>query len=236
MRTWSTPRGTLVKQVMALRCNVYLVSAGALTLLFDTSWRIERRPLTARLERIHPGRLHMIILSHTHFDHVGNVAFLKERFGTKVLVHEREAGYLLSGHSPLPGGTRVWTRALMALQEGRNLTWFDQEPCTPDLLAGDTTDLDGTQLRLIHTPGHTAGSVSLVIDGSLMLTGDALFGQVPWTVFPPFADDIPKLFQSWERMLDTGCDIFLPAHGTPVSRRRLEKEYRKRKPMIKPRP
>jgi glyoxylase-like metal-dependent hydrolase (beta-lactamase superfamily II) len=59
--------------------------------------------------------------------------------------------------------------------------------------------------------------------------GDAMFGVFWWSVFPPFADDVPIMIRSWGKLLNTGSKLFLPGHGTENSRELLEKQYNKYK-------
>ena len=74
--------------------------------------------------------------------------------------------------------------------------------------------------RVIHTPGHTAGSVSVLLE-----TGDALVGCMAHSGFPfrlspglpIFAEDLEKLRKSWKLLLDQGAKTIYPAHGEPFS-------------------
>ncbi|MBN2339447.1 MAG: Zn-dependent hydrolase, partial [Acidobacteria bacterium] len=87
----------------------------------------------------------------------------------------------------------------------------------------------GLNAYILHTPGHTSGSVSIIVEGEIALVGDAMFGILPGSVFPPFADDPGQLMASWGKLLDTGCSLFLPAHGSAIGRSLLQKEYHRRR-------
>ncbi|MEI6091898.1 MAG: hypothetical protein WCR42_15690 [bacterium] len=69
----------------------------------------------------------------------------------------------------------------------------------------------------------------MVVDDEIAIVGDAMFGVFPWSVFPPFATDIPQMVESWGKLLDTNCQTFIPAHGTANSRKLLMEEYNKKK-------
>ena len=88
--------------------------------------------------------------------------------------------------------------------------------------------MDRVKAYLLHTPGHTSGSISLIIDDEIALVGDALFHILPWSVFPPFGNDIDQLIESWKKLLGTGCRLFLPAHGSEIKKELLERCYTKR--------
>ena len=74
---------------------------------------------------------------------------------------------------------------------------------------------------IMHTPGHTSGSVSVIIDDEIALVGDTMFGIFRSSVFPPFADNIPELIRSWKSLLETECSLFLPSHGREKTREEL---------------
>jgi glyoxylase-like metal-dependent hydrolase (beta-lactamase superfamily II) len=66
-----------------------------------------------------------------------------------------------------------------------------------------------------------------VIDNEAAIVGDAMFGVFSGSVFPPFADDTRSMVKSWKKLLDTGCGIYLPAHGWERRRDVLERQYEK---------
>ena len=74
--------------------------------------------------------------------------------------------------------------------------------------------------KVIYTPGHSSGSVSVLLD-----TGDAFVGDMAMNKFPLrfgpgmpiFAEDMVKLKESWDLLLDAGAKIIYPAHGESFS-------------------
>jgi len=67
----------------------------------------------------------------------------------------------------------------------------------------------------------------VIIDDEIAIVGDAMFGVFRGSVLPPFALDLGLMTESWKRLLDTGCSIFLPAHGTKRGREVLQRQYDK---------
>jgi len=63
----------------------------------------------------------------------------------------------------------------------------------------------------------------------MAFVGDTMFGIFPGSVFPPFAEDPRQLINSWGQLLDTGCSLFLPSHGSANTRELVQKEYHKRR-------
>lgn len=63
-----------------------------------------------------------------------------------------------------------------------------------------------------------------------------VFGVFPGSIFPPFADNEGLMVESWKKLLDTGCKIFLPAHGSERSRELVQKQYDKLGPLYRTSP
>jgi glyoxylase-like metal-dependent hydrolase (beta-lactamase superfamily II) len=59
------------------------------------------------------------------------------------------------------------------------------------------------------------------------VVGDNLFSIIPNRIFPPFVDDPKEMIQSWKKLVQTGCTIFLPGHGGSISNSLLIKQLNK---------
>ncbi len=226
MKKWTTTGGCTIYQVNEGRSNSYLVLDDDVSILIDTGLENSKTGLIKKLDHLLGERsLSYLVLTHTHFDHVGNAAMLKETYKAKVIVQESESENLKRGKTLIPQGTNPLTRFLVKI--GRTIKQFNEySPVEPDYLAGEKHFLT-PKCYLIHTPGHSKGSMSLIVNDEVALVGDAMVGIFWWSIFPAFADDVPSMITSWNKLLKTGCNIFLPGHGTPDSRKLLEKQYRK---------
>ena len=197
--------------------------------MIDTGISFDRSRIEHALERngIFP---EAVVLTHTHFDHVGNAAWLAREYGAVVIVHEDESEALALGDSTLPKGTYKLTKGIISLGK-RIAPVLKYEPCTADHLFKDTFDLLRFGIRgyIFHTPGHSPGGATVVIDDIVAIAGDSIIGTIPGSPFPPFADDEALLVRSWKKMIDTGCHTFIPGHGKPVSREELINEYSARR-------
>jgi glyoxylase-like metal-dependent hydrolase (beta-lactamase superfamily II) len=210
--------------------NVFVLSQQTTTLMFDTARRRSRTALFRRLDGMGVRRLDALVLSHTHFDHVENAAAIRERYQARVIVHASEAADLRSGNTPLPAGTILPTRILTSVLAKRLQPRFAYDPCHSDVGVEDRLGLQpfGIDGYLTHTPGHSRGSLSLVVGDELALVGDTLYGVWPGTVLPPFGDEVGRLIESWGKLLETPCRVYLPGHGRPIARALLENCYRRR--------
>ena len=224
-----TGKGTSVVRLTPARCNIFAVSRNGRTILVDTGISFDRSRIAHALER--RGLIpEAVVLTHTHFDHAGNAAWLQAEYGAEVVVQEAESLYLAGGDTPIPEGTYAVTRGLVTI--GRKIgPAFRYDPCTADHVFTDRFDLNrfGINGYVIHTPGHSPGGATLVIDDVIAIAGDSIIGTTPGKPFPPFADDVELLINTWGKILDTGCETILPGHGKPVSRDEMKDEYNRRK-------
>jgi hydroxyacylglutathione hydrolase len=230
MKTWLTKNGYKITQILSGRSNVFLLTNGEKNMLVDTSPACCRGKLEKSLKASGVQHIDYLMLTHTHFDHAGNAHRIKEKYGAKVMVHKTETSFLEKGDNILPQGTNLLSRTIMRIMKKPFIKRFGYETCTYDYAVDSVFDLNdfGFDAYILHTPGHTPGSMSLIIDNEIALVGDALFGIFRNSAFPPFANDVEQMVASWGKLLDTGCSLFIPSHGTADSRELLEREYRKR--------
>lgn len=122
----------------------------------------------------HPRDVQRIVLTHAHFDHSGGASTMVNETGLNgVDVHADDAGYVRTG-TRVPGDTASTSGRIFA-----RAPWgdFRATPVAQELVDGQTLDVAGG-LRVIHTPGHTPGHISLLHPGSgVLITGDSIFNM-----------------------------------------------------------
>jgi hydroxyacylglutathione hydrolase len=233
MRTWRTSSGCEALRVIGGRSNVYLIRGPAATALVDTGTRANFPRLERALRDLGVSRLDYLFLTHLHFDHVAACDELRDRFGATIVLQKAAADLAALGRNePIAGANRL-TRLGYALIGGdavvRSSALFSYRPFTPDLVIDGAADLGAFGLpgRVVPTPGHCPFAMSLVLDDEVAIVGDALFHVFPGSIMPPWAQDVGMVAQSWGRLLETGCGVFLPGHGRPIARSLLEARHRR---------
>lgn len=229
MKNWITGSSIQIYRVLSGRSNVFYVRDDEVSLLVDSSvhfeWPMLEKKLTSNPLNIQ--RLDWLLLTHTHFDHAQNANRIKHRFHCPLIQHVSEAPLLQSGRNPPVLGANRFTRRITDLFNGQLPSLFNYPPASADIWMLDNLPLYPIDydISIIHTPGHSPGSVSLIVDHEIAIVGDALFGVWPGSVFPPYANDVQRLIQSWKVLLDTGCRLFLPSHGSERTREDLLGAY-----------
>ncbi|WP_319563279.1 MBL fold metallo-hydrolase [Marispirochaeta sp.] len=214
-----------IHSVAGGHAHVYLVKAGDTGVLVDAGIPGSEEKILAATRRagLEPEKISLILLTHAHYDHAGSLAELKEATGAPVCCSHYEETHLLSGRTPFPKGLGPYTKTVSKLA-GKILAGREQfNPVQPDILITGERDLSefGIPGRIVPMPGHSGGSIALLLENEAAFIGDAAFNILPWSVVPPFADDPKNLVTSWRYLLQSGAERFYPGHGKPFSRDKL---------------
>jgi glyoxylase-like metal-dependent hydrolase (beta-lactamase superfamily II) len=170
------------------------------------------------------GDVTLIIVTHAHTDHAGSAARLRELTGAPILAHAADLDYY-EQRKPMTYCVAHWWGPLF-LRSG--VPTEPYQPFMPDiLLQGDARyDLRpyGVEGSVQHTPGHTAGSVSVELTSGDAMVGDLLASGILMggimrkghATRPPFEDDPRAVGAELLGMIDAGMERFHLGHGGPL--------------------
>jgi glyoxylase-like metal-dependent hydrolase (beta-lactamase superfamily II) len=204
-----------VQYVDGSNANSYLVEEGDGTLtLIDAGMQADGKRIlefiTSRAGR-KPSDVKTIVVTHCHIDHTRGLSAIKAATGAKVAVHEADAGFV-SGREryPSPGGAMGFVFRLIS-------PFFKTTPVVPDLVLKEG-DVVG-RLAVLHTPGHTPGSISLYDrQDKVLFVGDtARFVKKRLEGPPPqFTPHMDQAKVSIERLSSFDFEVMLSGHGEPL--------------------
>lgn len=210
-----------VHRIGLVNVSAYLICRPGEAILVDSGNAGSEDKILEHMDKLglDPSMLKLIILTHAHFDHAGSARKLKELSGCKILIHHSEADKLGEGYTPLPPGTRWKAKGLVGLARIFAGRMGKFPPASPDIVVDESFDLSefGFPGEVLHTPGHTFGSMVVLLDGGELIGGDTIFGVENKQHFPPFAEDLPALVNSWKMIRKLPVKTLFPAHGRPFS-------------------
>jgi len=197
------------------RVNCYLIKTDTSYILIDTGCSNRRTDLKKELESAgcKPSNLKVIILTHGDFDHAGNAAYLRKKFGTKIAMHHDDSGMVERGNM-------FWNREksnIIIRMIAPILSGFGKsERFQPDLYIEDGDDLSeyGFDAKVLCIPGHSKGSIGIITTGGNLFCGD-LFENTNKPGLNTIMDDSAAANTSVEKMKTLKIDTVYPGHGKP---------------------
>ncbi len=171
----------------------------------------------------------LIILTHAHIDHAGNTAKIKSLSGAPVIAHQGDLPFYM-GEKKMHFCSTGWFGWLFIKTGAIQKPFKNFEP---DILLSskDTFNLRdyGINGEIISTPGHTEGSISVVVDNDKAVVGDLissgiLLGGIIRTnkaKRPPFEDDPIKVSYELQSVVDKGVEQFFMGHGGPLNQKEV---------------
>ncbi len=176
----------------------------------------------------------LVIITHNHLDHTGSISKVKELTGAPVLIHKAEDMYLSKGETTPVESRSLFAKLLMKIMKEPEI-----EPFYADIIVKDNDIFDlepyGAQGKIIHTPGHTDGSISVLLDSGNAVVGDLFSAkktkQGTKANYPFIYRDINVVKVSIWKLINQGGKHFYNAHGVVCDenalQRLLEKEDNK---------
>ena len=205
------------------RC--YLVECKGGYLLIDTDYAKYFRLFEKKLGElgIAIGDIRYLLLTHHHDDHAGFAVELVRSARCRVIAH-RDAVL------PLQRGESEGTYNYVNVRSRIALTLYGlihREYSFPPLslserdivIEGDDSDLlkeIGVEGVILHTPGHTKDSISVLLSDGSAFVGDAAMNFLWWTGIghrPIVVEDLNTAYESWRKLRERGATVIYPSHG-----------------------
>lgn len=179
-----------------LQCNCYLIDDQENAVLIDCGGDGSEILSVLKGRRL---KLVAILLTHGHIDHIEGLDRLVEEYQCPVYIHEDDAEFLQNAGLNL--SVQIY-RIPIALSSSA-ITFGDNE----------RLKIESMKFDVIHTPGHTPGSVCFSFDDQLF-TGDTLFYNSVGNEFPPYGDFALEIQSIRNRLFTLECDFkCYPGHG-----------------------
>lgn len=206
--------------------NCYLVKTDTGYVLIDTGGSNKRSELERELESAgcKPGNLKLIVLTHGDFDHIGNAAYLREKFGAKIAMHKDDSGMA-------ERGDMFWNRksgsTLMRMIVSILFRFGKSNRFEPDFYVEDGYVLSeyGFEATVLMISGHSKGSIGILTAGGDLLCGD-LFNNTRKPALNSIMDDLAAANASVEKLRSFAINTVYPGHGKPFPMEQFMKSNR----------
>ena len=196
--------------------NCYIVSNGKEAILFDTASAANLQQVTDEFSKYD---MKLIVLSHPHFDHAENADVLSKRFNIPVAYNEADDGifddynsqplysYGIVGFVVLKASLKVLSQTKVTRPENR---FFVKE--------GDTlADYGFPDVKVVELPGHSKGSIGLLVSDDALLVGDALDNWIKPGMGHLYTD-LEAEKKTVEKIRSYGRRMYYYGHGKPTDK------------------
>lgn len=203
--------------------NAYLLETPEGMILVDAGIPFSHLLVERKMQELGRDDLKLIYITHAHIDHYGGANALRENTGAPIAIHRDDAATMALGRTAL-GAVRDWKKT-----SDRTLPWIEPllrvTPTEADLLLedGDSLEAYGLNAYVMHTPGHTPGSSSLILNDSLAFVGDLLASNGEVHAQRSYADSWQQVAHSLHRLREVRPEVIYGGHGAePITREQLE--------------
>lgn len=194
-----------------LNCNVFIIESEGDSLMIDSGlggrmnfgFGDQKGSIKILEDAIIHRKITQILLTHGHIDHVGGIMALQSKLELDVITSEIEAQHLKSGDSSY-------------------IEPFMASTCSPidisqEVFEGDVIHIGNFSFEILHTPGHTHGSISLWDKKNhILVSGDTVFPQGSFGRTDLRTGNSKDLVESLRRLSELEIHVLLPGHMSPV--------------------
>lgn len=195
--------------------NTHIVETDHSVIVIDAGMPHMVRRILGRIRALghSPQDVRLILITHGHIDHAGSAVALKRLTGAPIAMHRADISLTTTRDLKIPPGRNATTDRIGSMM--RAFGWvMPLETFVPDISLDDGQSLRdlGFAARVIHTPGHTAGSVTVVTDDNTAFVGDSILNLLHVS-FPLFWEDAAAAHESACRIQSIQPRVCYSGHG-----------------------
>lgn len=206
----------VIEQIRYGCVNSYLIESQGRAILVDTGRMGAEEKI---LNMCRKTKVELILLTHGHFDHVQNTAYLADMLQVPVAMHKADLALLQDNHKE-PFFHQGLLAMLVAEVSKRNIEKNQIPEFVPDiyLSEGDCLRDYGINAKVMEFPGHTRGSIGLDIEEKYLIAGDALMNLF-YPGLSMIYQDRESMIKSAQKISALGARKIYFGHGNPVENR-----------------
>ncbi len=204
--------------------NTHLITNERGVYIVDAGMPHQARRIIGKVRQLGyaPNDVRLILITHGHIDHAGSAVALKHLTGAPIAMHRGDVRLTTTPSLKIPPGRNATTEIIGRLM--RTFGWvMPLETFAPDILLEEGQSLHefGLDARIVHTPGHTLGSITLITNEGAAFVGDAILNLVRVS-FPLFWEDAKAAYESACKIRSLEPRVCYPAHGRAFDLNALE--------------
>jgi hydroxyacylglutathione hydrolase len=204
--------------------NTHLITNERGVYIVDAGMPHQARRILGKVRELGyaPSDVRLILITHGHIDHAGSAAALKRLTGAPLAMHRDDVRLTTTPSLKIPPGRNPTTETIGRVM--RAFGWvMPLETFAPDILLEEGQSLRefGLDARIVHTPGHTLGSITLFTKEGAAFIGDAILNLVRVS-FPLFWEDAAAARASACKIRSLEPRVCYTAHGREFDLHALE--------------
>jgi glyoxylase-like metal-dependent hydrolase (beta-lactamase superfamily II) len=193
---------TFVVNEFTTNCYIYKDKSSQSAVIIDPGGETQQIVKFVKKNNL---KIEKIVLTHCHYDHIKDLEKILDFFPVEVIVYEDEYEQVIDNEKNLS----LFLSGEECILNPQNIKWYKVKD-NEEFLCGEQ------KIKVIHTPGHTKGSISLYIENECLFTGDTLFcGSIGRTDLP--TGDIDQMDTSIQKIFSLFPEDlkFFPGHNNP---------------------
>jgi glyoxylase-like metal-dependent hydrolase (beta-lactamase superfamily II) len=196
--------------------NVFIIEGIEKLVVIDAGYPGNEKKIVKKIKALEPKSVSLIFITHAHFDHYGSAKKLREATGAPIGIFSSDSVPMAAGKTPIPLRRKWGIFGGMLLNLAEKI--WKIEPTTADITFsdGDVLDPFGIKGCIIHTPGHTKGSSSVLLSESIVVVGDLISTHPFIRRQCYYAESWEDIDRSIEKIKTLSPIAVYPGHGAAI--------------------